>query len=100
MRITLVQNEIEEALKQYVQSQGIAGNFTDINIIAGRGANGFTAEIDIVKGNGIASLAGLMPQNTPIPRAIESVKEEVAEDEPEQEDIPEVPVEGKSLFGS
>ena len=97
MRITLVQNEIEEALKQYVQSQGIAGNFTDINIIAGRGANGFTAEIDIVKGNGTVAL---MPQNTPIPRAIESVKEEVAEDEPEQEDIPEVPVEGKSLFGS
>lgn len=98
MRITLVQNEIEEALKQYVESQGIVGNFTDINIIAGRGANGFTAEIDIVKG--VATLDGLKPTNTAIPKAIESVKEEVAEDEPEQEDIPEVPVEGKSLFGS
>ncbi len=97
MRITLVQNEIEEALKQYVESQGIAGKFTDINIIAGRGANGFTAEIDIVKGN---TSIGFNPTNTAIPRAIESVKEEVAEDEPEQEDIPEVPVEGKSLFGS
>ena len=96
MRITLVQNEIEEALKQYVQSQGIVGSFTDINIIAGRGANGFTAEIDIVKGN--ASI-GFNPINTAIPRAIEPVKEEVAEDEPEEE-TPEVPVEGKSLFGS
>lgn len=93
MRITLVQSEIEAALKQYIETQGISGNFTDINIIAGRGANGFTAEVDVVKGGGLTSV------NSSIPRAIQSEAEEVAQDEPEEE-TPEVPVEGKSLFGS
>ena len=98
MRVTLVQNEIEEALKQYVESQGIVGNFTEINIIAGRGANGFTAEIDIVKGAPVV----LKPANASIPRAIES-KEEVAneptKEESEEAEPSDVPVEGKSLFG-
>ena len=98
MRVTLVQSEIEEALKQYLISQGIGGNFTEINIIAGRGANGFTAEVDTVKD----ATAVLKPVNASIPRAIES-KEEVAneptKEESEEAEPSDVPVEGKSLFG-
>jgi hypothetical protein len=50
MKITLNQIEIEEALKQYVSEQGIAvnGKSIEVNITAGRGPNGVTAELDIV----------------------------------------------------
>ena len=49
MRITLHNDEIEAALKTYVSSVGINlnGKDVDLNIIAGRGTNGTSVEMDI-----------------------------------------------------
>ena len=51
MRITLIQDEIEVALKEYVANQGISisNKEIEIDITAGRGANGITASLDIVE---------------------------------------------------
>lgn len=49
MRITLNQNEIEQALRNYVASQGIElrDKQVEVTLTAGRGANGFYAELNI-----------------------------------------------------
>lgn len=49
MRITLNQSEIEQALRQFVSSQGIdiQGKQVEVNLTAGRGINGFSAELTI-----------------------------------------------------
>lgn len=49
MRIMLNQSEIEQALRQYAASQGIdvQGKRVEITLTAGRGANGFYAELNI-----------------------------------------------------
>lgn len=49
MRITLNENEIKEALVRYVAGQGvdISGRNVEVSMTAGRGANGYTADIDI-----------------------------------------------------
>ena len=53
MKITLDQEEIETAIKNFVGSQGIAvvGKDVGVSLIAGRGPNGFSAAIDITDGN-------------------------------------------------
>lgn len=49
MRITLNQSEIEQALRQFVSSQGIdiQGKQVEVSLTAGRGINGFSAELTI-----------------------------------------------------
>ena len=49
MRITLNQAEIEQALRQYAASQGIdtQGKQVEVSLTAGRGPNGFSAELNI-----------------------------------------------------
>ena len=49
MRITLNQNEIEQALRNYVAGQGIElrDKQVEVTLTAGRGANGFYAELSI-----------------------------------------------------
>lgn len=49
MRITLNENEIKEALVRYVAGQGVdvSGRNVEVSMTAGRGANGYTADIDI-----------------------------------------------------
>ena len=49
MRITLNQAEIEQALRQYAVSQGIdiQGKQVEVSLTAGRGPNGFSAELNI-----------------------------------------------------
>ena len=51
MQITLIQSEIETAIKDYVHSimHIKEGMEIDIELRAGRGENGYTANIDIVK---------------------------------------------------
>ena len=67
MELKLNQFEIESALVEYIGSQGISTHEKqiEVNMVAGRGANGFSAEIVIrqlpdtpeVEGNtGIAAL--------------------------------------------
>lgn len=50
MLIQLRQNEIEEAVKMYVEAQGInlTGKKVDMNFTSGRGNNGLTVDLDIV----------------------------------------------------
>ena len=49
MQITLDHNEIVNAIEQYVGNQCITveGKKTEVNMIAGRGSNGFSATIVI-----------------------------------------------------
>ena len=49
MRITLHNEEINQALTAYISSAGINldGKDVEINIIAGRGTNGYSAELDV-----------------------------------------------------
>lgn len=49
MRIEVDQSEIEEALANYIMSQGIdvTGKSVDITMVAGRKPNGFSANIVI-----------------------------------------------------
>lgn len=49
MRITLHNEEINRAIKAHILAEGITlmGKDVDINIIAGRGTNGTSAEVDI-----------------------------------------------------
>lgn len=49
MQITINQEEIEEAIKTYVATQGINvdGKDVSVSLVAGRGANGMSAAIEI-----------------------------------------------------
>lgn len=92
MKITLIQNEIEDALRQYVSQQGISvsGKTIEVNITAGRGPNGVSAELDIVAAAQPATTssprkAALTPTNSSIPRA-----EAAKASEPEMETEPAV----------
>ena len=51
MRINLNQNEIYQALREYVETQGIplSGKSVEVTLIAGRGANGHKAAVAISK---------------------------------------------------
>lgn len=71
MQITLNHDEIVNAIEQYVSNQGITvdGKKTEVNMIAGRGSNGFSATIAINafsgnNNNNNAEPAHLSPENT------------------------------------
>jgi hypothetical protein len=111
MKITLIQSEIEQALKQYVASQGIAvtGKSIEVSITAGRGANGTTAELDIVDfitekapetPATRTTSATLSPRvrdiNSPVSDVEDSAEIDDAKDVDEE---PPAMNEGKSLFG-
>lgn len=51
MRINLNQTEIYQALREYVETQGIplSGKSVEVTLIAGRGANGHKAAVAISK---------------------------------------------------
>lgn len=51
MRIQLDQEELEEAIQAFITSQGIdlTNIIVDIDLTAGRGANGFTAVVALSK---------------------------------------------------
>jgi hypothetical protein len=116
MKITLNQVEIEEALKQYVSGQGISvtGKSIEVNITAGRGPNGVTAELDIVSEAEIPSTApaakaaptvelSLAPKADPAPAA-EPETDSLQEDDSVEEATGTTDAApfsgGKSLFGS
>lgn len=50
MKIELVHSEMEAALTAYVINQGfdVSGKAVNVHMVAGRGTNGFTANISIV----------------------------------------------------
>lgn len=95
MQITLIQAEIETAIKQYVEDLiNIKDNMEiAIDLKAGRGVDGFTAAIDIVK-KGSAVLKTVIPEPQPrrgilraaaAPEEKETVEDEVAAQNTSQE---------------
>lgn len=116
MRITLQNDEIEEALKTYVSSVGINldGKDVDLNIIAGRGTNGTSVEIDISsestktkKTVSTVSSSKTKPKNAdltvakavvaPVVASLPKPTTNLVEEELEEE-VAEVPANSKSLF--
>jgi hypothetical protein len=113
MRITLHNDEIDQALKAYVSSVGISldGKDVDINIIAGRGENGTSAELDVNPVSTKKTVSAVPKtktktkpkEDTPV---AEVVKPTAVKDKPslepevkvEEEVAEEVPVTSKSLF--
>jgi len=52
MKIILIQDEIEDAIRAYVGSNvNLEDRELDVDLTAGRGGNGFTATIEILSGN-------------------------------------------------
>ena len=90
MQITLIQAEIETAIKQYVEDLiNIKDNMEiAIDLKAGRGVDGFTAAIDIVK-KGSAAAKTVIPE--PQPRR--GILRAVVEPEEKEEEMEAVSVE-------
>ncbi len=53
MQITINENEIKDAIQTYVAAQGIGveGKSVEVHLVAGRGSNGHTANIEILPGS-------------------------------------------------
>lgn len=107
MRITLIQNEIEVALKEYVANQGISisNKEIEIDITAGRGANGITASLDIVevaKKNPSVEVVnrGRFQEPEPKEDISDSTEEEEVVDEEETDVTYNEAATSKSLFAS
>lgn len=86
MQITIVQSEIEDAIRGYVSDQGIdlSGKQLEVDLTAGRGSSGFTATIDITRGSAVAP--AVAEEKTPEPT---SEEEETSDSE---EDAAEAPI--------
>ena len=71
MKIFLAHSEIQEALTQYVSNRGFDTNGQDVTVTlkAGRGAKGYSAEVDIV------------PEGTGTPKTKKAKAAKVAEPE-------------------
>lgn len=112
MRITLHNEEIGQALKAYVSSVGINldGKDVDINIIAGRGTNGTSVEMDVNPSSTKKAVSAVPKSRTkpkedvPVaeiiskPVAVKDMPAPEAKVEVEEEVAEEVPVTSKSLF--
>jgi hypothetical protein len=98
MKLTLNQNEVEQAISDYVAGLGLdLSNMTPVvNIIAGRGANGTYAEVDLepktkplvvtkpaedVKAAPMSKVAVV-----PVAAEVELVEPDMSRDEDEQEE--------------
>ena len=84
MQITLIQAEIETAIKQYVEDLiNIKDNMEiAIDLKAGRGVDGFTAAIDIVK-KGSAAAKTVIPEPQPRRGILRAVVEPEEKEEAE-----------------
>jgi hypothetical protein len=97
MQITLNQDEIEKALKNYVASQGISitGKHVDVTLIAGRAPNGMSASINISNDDA--------PSNVATPRSLNKPEEttviDIADPEAIIENTPESEIAARPLFG-
>jgi len=98
MQITLNQDEIEKALKNYVASQGISitGKHVDVTLIAGRAPNGMSASINISNDD--------MPNTVPTSRKLVQPEEptvmEVCDTPPDPESVSESEIAARPLFGA
>jgi len=97
LQITLNQEEINEAVEIYARTQiNIAPNQSlDIDFVAGRGANGLSATLDIRTNKGIAAVPKVTREVVNPPTAVETKEPEAVAEEPEDK-----PADTKSLFKS
>jgi len=97
MQITLNQDEIEKALKNYVASQGISitGKHVDVTLIAGRAPNGMSASINISNDDAPSNV--LTPRNLNKPE--ETTVIDIADPEAVIENVPESEIAARPLFG-
>lgn len=103
MKIVLNQAEIEDALRSFVSIKGISidGKTIDVQLTAGRGPNGMTAELDINSEEQAAPASNVTSVKRKKPAAVESNVEEVSEDAKAEDVVEEETVEAPSaLFGS
>ena len=105
MRIQLRQTEIEEALQQYIVTQGInlTGKDVKIDFTSSRGEAGLTADVDITNAaDGGKHRSAPVIQTAEVAQAAqaiaEPVQEEVAPDEPVAEEAAKEPAPASSLF--
>jgi len=97
MQITLNQEEINAAVENYARAQiNIAPNQSlDIDFVAGRGANGLSATLDIRTNKGIAAAPKVTREAVNTPTAVETKAPEAVAEKPEDK-----PADTKSLFKS
>ena len=101
MRIQLRQTEIEEALQQYIVTQGInlTGKDVKIDFTSSRGEAGLTADVDITNAaDGGKHRSAPVAQTVDVAPATQEVAEEVAPDEPVAEEAAKEPAPASSLF--
>ena len=106
MQITLVQTEIETAIRNYIHSQIVVKEGMKIDIIlkATRGDEGTTAIIDITPDGQAPASAALVPVTAPAPKkaapvlAAVPVQTRATEPDPKPEAVPEkaAPVEAET----
>lgn len=90
MLIKLRQSEIEEALQQYIVSQGInlTGKTVKIDFTASRSSDGLTADVDISNGGHTTIPAGSINRSSG-----EAGVADPKPETPEEEEAPEQPAE-------
>ena len=63
MKLTFNSQEIEQALIEFVANQGIslADKQVEVHMVAGRGSNGFSAELDITAKQNVTDIKSAIP---------------------------------------
>ena len=82
MKLTFNSQEIEQALIEFVANQGIslADKQVEVHMVAGRGQNGFSAELDITAKQNVTDIKSAIPASLAL-----SVEEEDVDVEPMDE---------------
>lgn len=76
MQIILVQAEVEQAIKDYIANRVTLAEGSDIviDLKAGRGPEGFTANIDIVPSMGTSDIPTGPVKRASVPKAVEATE--------------------------
>ena len=105
MQITLNNGEIEEAIVDFIDKQGIALSDTDVTVqlMAGRGVNGYSATVNIEKrADADTNVTALVEDSVDTPVEVKpttSLSKLTALAEMKDEDSTEEPESKTSLFG-
>lgn len=89
MQLILPQSELEQAIKNYVNDLMNVKDGTELSIDlrAGRGLDGFTATVDIIKSGTVIPAKTVVPVATPTP-VVKVVARAVIKEEPVAEEKP------------
>lgn len=83
MQITLNESEIVQAIKDYIGNQGIGvtDKHLEVSMVAGRGANGYSANIEIMAKESIDDAPEKTSENAPEDALTEDLEKEAPEDD-------------------